>query len=688
MPAIGSPLIHSKAVAHSAWRRAALVCLLAIFLPAIAQAQPPAPTIGSVYPAGGQKGKTVEVTIAGANLQGAHTVCLSGPGVTAKVVKVVNPNSLTASIALAADAALGERDIRVVTPGGLSNRFRFFVGDVPEINEVEPNTEKAQAQRLPSLPVLVNGQLPQSDRDFFRFSAKAGQTLVIEVQARSIWPYVPDAVPGWLDACLVLYDAAGKELQLVDDFRFNPDPVLFLSVPKDGEYVLELRDVIYRGRPEFTYRLKIGELPYLTHFFPLGRRRDTPEPLELHGVNLPFPWFTPILAPDSPATSLISVERGGLWSNSLPLAVGDLPEIREMEPNDSLAKAQRVQAPVVINGRIQAPGDSDYFVFKAQQGQTLVMEVNARRLESPLDSFLTLYNSKGQELAENDDTTDPLESMVTHHADSRIVFGFPATDDYVLRIRDTQRHGGEEYAYRLSIAPPRPDYALRIAPEALRVGKGDTLVVPVTSVRKDGFGGEVQLAVTGLPPGFVASEAVIPAGQDQARLTISVPRDAAMPVFSAVITGTATLGNQPLVRKADATESVMQAFSVNHIVPLKDFLVAVIEAPGMTLALEPMPKGVLEVARGSEAKIVVKAFRQPNVKGPITLAVDGPPAGITVAPATVPPDKTDTTVTMTISKDAPIGARSLLLLSGTLKGEKETITRFAPGLPLRIVAPK
>jgi hypothetical protein len=93
-------------------------------------------------------------------------------------------------------------------------------------------------------------------------------------------------------------------------------------------------------------------------------------------------------------------------------------------------------------------------------------------------------------------------------------------------------------------------------------------------------------------------------------------------------------------------------------------------------------------ACGHHIKEVVKAFRQPNVKGPITLAADGFPAGITMAPATIAPDKTDTTVTLTIAKDAPVGARPMLLLSGSLKGEKETITRVAPGIPVRIVAPK
>ena len=55
---------------------------------------------------------------------------------------------------------LGERDLRLITPGGISKRVRFFIGALPEINEVEPNTDRATPQALPALPILINGQPP------------------------------------------------------------------------------------------------------------------------------------------------------------------------------------------------------------------------------------------------------------------------------------------------------------------------------------------------------------------------------------------------------------------------------------------------------------------------------------------------------------------------------------------------
>src|SRR5208283_2109058 len=93
--------------------------------------------------------------------------------------------------------------------------------------------------------------------------------------ARELLPYLADAVPGWLQAVLTLYDARGKELEYEADFRFHPDPVLLFKIPSDGEYVLEIRDALYRGREDFVYRIAVGELPFVTSIFPLGGRAGT-----------------------------------------------------------------------------------------------------------------------------------------------------------------------------------------------------------------------------------------------------------------------------------------------------------------------------------------------------------------------------------------------------------------------------
>src|SRR5665811_2084111 len=100
-------------------------------------------------------------------------------------------------------------------------------------------------------------------------------------------------------------------------------------------------------------------------------------------------------------------------------------------------------------------------------------------LGSPMDSVLTLYDGKRNQVAENDDWNDPLEAILAHNADSRILYTFPAVGDYYLRLRDIQGKGGEEYAYRLVLDAPHPDFTLRIAPDNPRLGVGDTAAITV-----------------------------------------------------------------------------------------------------------------------------------------------------------------------------------------------------------------
>jgi hypothetical protein len=123
--------------------------------------------------------------------------------------------------------------------------------------------------------------------DQYRFHASAGQQLVAAASARELIPYVADAVPGWFQAVLTLRDAQGRELASADRYLFHPDPLLHYEIPRDGDYVVEIHDSLYRGREDFIYRLTIGELPVITSIFPLGGKAGARTTIETHGWNLP-----------------------------------------------------------------------------------------------------------------------------------------------------------------------------------------------------------------------------------------------------------------------------------------------------------------------------------------------------------------------------------------------------------------
>jgi len=669
--------------------------------------EPQVPYISYVFPAGGQAGKTVEVTVGGLHVAGATAVRVNGEGASVTVHPAPPPDPkapkapaikladgttqqtemIRLSVTLAADAAPGQRDLRVVTPGGISNRFRFFVGRLAEVNEIEPNSEKREAQRLDALPVVVNGQVLQADRDVFRVPAKAGQTLVFAAQAREVLPFIADAVPAWLKAVLTLYDADGHELAYVDSNGFDPDPVLVYPVAKDGDLLIEIKDSLYRGREDFLYRLTIGAVPRLARLYPLGGRRGTATTVELHGVNLPEESLEVRPPADAPSPWHVSVERDGLASNALPFDLGDAPEVAEAEPNDAPAQAMKVKPPLTINGRIDRPGDVDCFTFAAGAKQALVLEVRARRLGSPLDSVLTLLDAQGKQLAQNDDTVDEGEPLLMHHADSRLAFTFPAAGEYTVRIADAQGKGGPEFAYRLTIAPPRPDFALRVFPDNVRIGRGDTAAVTAGALRKDGFDGEIRLTVTGLPAGFVVRGAVIPPKEAAARFTITAPADAPLGLLAPAVTGTATVDGHEVVRTASPAELVMQAFSYKHRVPTQEFAMAVAESEFFTLAAALPPDQAVEVPQGGDAQVTVKIARGKRGEGSIRVYADQPPRGITVKSATVPADKDEVAVTLTASKTAVVGSTQTLVLAGMLRVGKDGVTRVTPAVPVKVVAP-
>ncbi len=195
---------------------------------------------------------------------------------------------LTIEVTFAEDAEMGRREIRVQTPDGISNPLAFHVGQLPEHREVEPNDEKGDDSFEDVMPLVLNGQIMPGDVDRFRFEAKRGDRIVVEVKARALIPYLADAVPGWFQATLGLYDDNGHELAYSDDHQFNPDPILFYRIPQSGHYEIEIKDSIYRGREDFVYRITIGEYPFVTSVYPLGGEGEDVT-VEVKGWNLRVP---------------------------------------------------------------------------------------------------------------------------------------------------------------------------------------------------------------------------------------------------------------------------------------------------------------------------------------------------------------------------------------------------------------
>lgn len=492
-----------------------------------------------------------------------------------------------AEVTIAPDAEPGPRELRLVTPRGVSNPLVFHVGQFPETTrkamitsdfQVLGKEELAQRTRPDdevevrvSVPCTMNGQIASGEVNRYRFEAQKGQRLVVSVAARQLIPYIADAVPGWFQPVLALSDAKGKELAYNDDFRFKPDPTLYFEVPEDGEYVLTITDAIYRGREDFVYRLTIGQQPMITSLFPLGARAGSPFSVRMEGWNLDGAELKSLPKDAGPGVYQLTASKEGIASNRMPFALDTLPETVEKEANNNVAHAQKVNLPIIVNGRIQRADDWDVFEITGRAGETIVAEVTARRLESPLDSFLKVTDATGKVLAFNDDNQDAGSGVNTHHADSHLMVTLPADGSYFVHLGDTTRSGGTEYAYRLRISAPRPDFALRLVPSSIAMRSRSTATVNVYAIRKDGFTGDIKLSLKDAPDGFSARPVTLSSQQNMTRLTVKTTLVSTEQPVALRVEGRATVGQQVVAREAVPAEDRMQAFLWRHLVPAEEF---------------------------------------------------------------------------------------------------------------------
>jgi hypothetical protein len=697
--------------------------------------QPQTPHIGYLYPAGAQQGTTVEVTLGGQFLNGAETVYVSGKGVKATMVKnlrpmpgreiqnlreevqqlaekrqsgkatpeeishlftlreklteVTRPPSSPAiaeqailQFVVAPDAEPGPRAVRVDTAAGLTNPTSFYVDRYHEftrpsqkvpipfvvVNGATPPQRPARENDKPieiTLPAIVNGQVMPAITDRYRFQAAKGQHLVVAAAARELVPYISDAVPGWFQAVVTLRDASGKELATADHFRFHPDPVLYYEIPAAGTYTLEVHDSIYRGREDFVYRVTIGEIPYITDVFPLGGKLGAKLKLETRGYNLP-PRPLNLKVGQTPVPHAFQLDKVG----------------QALSPaNSASRRPQKVKLPITLDGRISTPGEVHTFRIDARAGEELEAEVFARRLDSPLDSFLRLTDAQGHQLAFNDDVDDKAAGLLTHYADSRLIYKFAAKGAYLLQLSDTERKGGPEYAYRLKLGHPDPDFELRVVPASLNIRAGTTQPISVYAVRRGGFNGPIDLKLKDVPAGWTLGGAIIPPGQDQVRLTITAPAGKVDVPMAVQLEGR----SGDLHHNALPAEDMMQAFYYHHLVIQPDWMVRVIGAGGPAVAWKPVEKPV-RISAGATGQLSLPL--PPRFAGQVTFTLDDPPDDLTIEK--VVREANAVTVIFKAGAKLKPGAKGNLILDAFIQRQNQNRRQplgAIPAIPFEVVAP-
>ncbi len=660
------------------------ILLILILSVSIAHAQV-APQLTGITPRAAQRGQTIEITLDGKNInenaqiwfdkEGINaeikkksptaTVRITGSGISANIPS--NPR-LVLSFEIAPNAPLGNHQIRLITPNGVSNPQNFIVGDLPEMKEQEPNNSTENANML-ALPVTVNGSVASiDDVDMFRFKLRKGARLICDMHAQRI------GSP--LDSYLALFDPNGNEILKSQDGN-GLDSFVDYTTQMEGDFTLYLRDVRYQGGGNYLYRLSIGELPYLQSVFPLGGKRGAANNVNVAGANLGA--INAIQMDISPDASLgiqqlrVSTPNG-LETNPYPFAIGEFNESTENEPNDTLAQENKISTPITVNGRIEKPGDVDRYSIKVEKGSNLIFDVKAREYRSLLDPVLTIYSHKTGEaegsvteqvLTVNDDASG---------TDARVGFTFPEAGDYGISVRDLNSAGGGEFPYRLTIRPLKPGFRINAGTDNSRVSQGGTFTMTISVARIDGFNGALRFYSPDLPKGFVVSPTILYAGQNQALLTITAPKDAPLGLHTFSIVGIGAIGGN----RVEATASP------------QDIFLTVMEEPPFTLSFADVD---INVVHNKSTNFHVIADRRADFNGPIGLTVQGMPARISGGKATIAAGTNSAVISLragTIERReqfsvVPTPGTSYISVSGTASVNRENYSESTPAIPLTVV---
>jgi hypothetical protein len=712
----------------------ALTCVAAAFAASTTTDSPTGsrttpPTIASVSPRGVSRGATTELTIEGLNLAKASAVFFSEPGIQARILRIkelpdgpdvrlgsnggistvdVGPlpprNEVTLELDIAADADIGPVDFRLQTPLGTTPTGRFLIEPYyGESADREPNDTPEDAVEVYTPAILVGAISKPGDVDYYKVTVQAGEQLVFENGAAMLGSALQPVISIYdADQALVKeYGLEGGRSAQYFAHRFE----------KAGAYHIKIADYEEGGSGRHFYRIKVGKFPLALTAYPLGVRKGHTEQIALTGYNLGAGKIavTGEASPeDESAVMLRPKVAAGKTFNKLRLALGDEPEVEA-------AAAQFIQAPVTVNGKLSA-AKSD-FRFKAHKGEKLVLEVNANRLGSPLDSMLEILDAKGApveratvrcELATavtlNDpssggssirilswtgmavgdilmvgselikvsamprgpdddirfesfegqrlgllDTTPEAHSIDTpvykvqiHPAgatfvsnglplvrlpyrnddggpgygkDSRLRFTAPADGEYIVRLRDVRGLYGEDYAYRLTMRAPAPDFRLSVEPRHPNVPAGGRIPVTVTALRLDDFDGPIDVAMEDLPAGLSAGKGVIEPGRASTTILLSADEnehlDQAVPLR---VSGKARAGARQLTHWASPEDKL----KLIALMPKPDITM---EAKTREVVLEP----------GKSATVEVEIHRNNNFGGRVPVEVYNLPPTVIVA---------------------------------------------------------
>jgi hypothetical protein len=404
--------------------------------------------------------------------------------------------------------------------------------------------------------------------------------------------------------------------------------------------------------------------------------------------------------------------------------------------NDELKGAQAITLPTAVAGTIGKAEDVDWYAFDAKAGERVTFSLWGNRLEDKihdlqthLDPILVLCDAQGRELAVNDNQL---------FADPLLSYAFKDAGRYYLQIRDTTYSGNPNWSY-VMIATAGP-FATAAYPLTVRPGSRAELTatgfnfdvkqsmgldvpkdfalgpIALALPAAEGATPPVPLAATDLPialeAGDAASESVrgqmiaVPAALN-GRLEAMNDIDAYQ--FTAAKGKTYTFemlarrvgsAADPVLRITDVKGRVLTEADdtfgkdprvdwtapndANYVLQVTDLHSRGGEGYGyVILAREAKPDFMLScdpdkanIGPGCRTAIFARVDRRPGFAGPIAVAFESLPPGVSASPLTIPASMTQGVIVLSAAPNAE-KTSALLNLQGKAETSEGAIVRPA-----------
>jgi len=642
-----------------------------------------ASVLESVFPLSCRSGEHATVTLSGQQLDGVYALVFSIPEVSAKHIE-----ANTFRISVAADTPPQDCDVWCLMAGRISNPRRFVVSGIPTAAETEDNDSREKAQTV-AFPGAVDGRFETEARvDWFKFEVQAESHLTLRCRSRSLDAAV---IP-----VLTVFDASGREI--AHSSGRQREPLLHCRLSGRGTHHIRVSERAYRKSAENYYRLELRSGPGIAAVWPdligqpphseltfygyeldasaapefrraggrsmLGRLTES---MDWKSISLTEAW-TPA---GSPFRVAIPPVLSGKTQN-----VAGLPRlhftdqavlVEDEDHTEAPDMTQLLPVPVTLNGRFNTRNDSDWYSFKAIQGQQLQFDLYGDRLGHQMDPDAIITDASGKTLFTFPDGPQNKNRPAALSRSSLDVSGsWKAAADGTYRIVVRDLYGssisGVDRTYVLSVRIPQPTYrAFAVPPEKQLPGdhmipRSGRTAIRVSLDRRDGFTESIRIGLSesSRAAGLRLDDCWIGPGVTSGLATLSIPEDFQPPesvhFLELITTPESSPDSSSRVPAVTRLSTDGTAGRMMSALP-----VSFSSAPPFQMQLTLQKPAV---SAGGQLQLTIRQeLRHGSLKQPVTIEFPGFPTALKSPATTISP--TGTALELPVPKSLPPGLYSV-----------------------------